>query len=145
MNRDVIVERLAKEFETKKEYVANVMDMLDNGDTVPFISRYRKELHGDMDVRGLSERYEYMKNLEARKETALAAIEEQGKLTPELKSRFENALTLGEVEDLYLPYRPKKKTRASVAKARGLEPLADLLRSLPKIFSAMKFPTLPPL
>lgn len=129
MNRDVIVERLAKEFETKKEYVANVMDMLDNGDTVPFISRYRKELHGDMDVRGLSERYEYMKNLEARKETALAAIEEQGKLTPELKSRFENALTLGEVEDLYLPYRPKKKTRASVAKARGLEPLADLLLS----------------
>lgn len=129
MNRDVIVERLAKEFETKKEYVANVMDMLDNGDTVPFISRYRKELHGDMDVRGLSERYEYMKNLEARKETALASIEEQGKLTPELKSRLENALTLGEVEDLYLPYRPKKKTRASVAKARGLEPLADLLLS----------------
>ena len=88
--------------------------MLENGDTVPFISRYRKELHGDMDVRTFSERYEYMKNLEARKDTVIAAIEEQGKLTDELKKKIEDAELLTNVEDLYLPYKQKKKTRASV-------------------------------
>ncbi|MGN0632657.1 MAG: Tex family protein [Oscillospiraceae bacterium] len=129
MNTENIISRLTDEFSTKREYVTNVMEMLDNGDTVPFISRYRKELHGDMDVRSFSERYEYLKNLEERKDTVLATIEEQGKLTDELRAKIENAQTAGEVEDLYLPYRPKKKTRASVAKERGLEPLADLLLS----------------
>jgi uncharacterized protein len=129
MNTENIVKRLTEEFATKREYVENVIEMLDNGDTVPFISRYRKELHGDMDVRSFSERYEYMKNLEARKDTVLASIEEQGKLTEELRGKIEAAAQLGELEDLYLPYRPKKKTRASVAKANGLEPLADKLLS----------------
>lgn len=129
MNKEFIIDRLTEEFSTKREYVGNVIEMLENGDTVPFISRYRKELHGDMDVRSFSERYEYMKNLEARKDTVLASIEEQGSLTEELKNKIASALLLTEVEDLYLPYRPKKKTRASVAKARGLEPLADLLMS----------------
>lgn len=129
MNTEIIVKRLTDEFATKKEYVENVIEMLENGDTVPFISRYRKELHGDMDVRSFSERYEYMKNLESRKDTVLASIEEQGKLTDELRAKIETAELLNVVEDLYLPYRPKKKTRASAAKARGLEPLADLLLS----------------
>ncbi len=127
MDTEKIIDRLTAEFATKREYVSNVMEMLENGDTVPFISRYRKELHGDMDVRTFSERYEYMKNLEARKDTVIAAIEEQGKLTDELRKKIEDAELLTNVEDLYLPYKQKKKTRASAAKARGLEPLADLL------------------
>jgi uncharacterized protein len=132
MNTEIIIDRLTAEFATRREYVTNVIEMLDGGDTVPFISRYRKELHGDMDVRSFSERYEYMKTLEARKDTVIASIEEQGKLTDELRGKIESAVALNEVEDLYLPYRPKKKTRASVAKARGLEPLADMLLSSEK-------------
>ncbi|MBP3270941.1 MAG: RNA-binding transcriptional accessory protein, partial [Ruminococcus sp.] len=123
MNTERIIDVLTKEFATKREYIENVINMLDEGATVPFISRYRKEMHGDMDVRSLSERYEYMKNLEARKDTVLASIEEQGKLTDELREKIESAELLTQVEDLYLPYRPKKKTRASAAKEKGLEPL----------------------
>lgn len=129
MNIENIIGRLTEEFNTKREYVTNVIEMLDNGDTVPFISRYRKEMHGDMDVRTFSERYEYMKNLEARKDTVIAAIEEQGSLTDELKEKISSANTLTAVEDLYMPYKQKKKTRASAAKAKGLEPLAALLMS----------------
>nr|WP_072417679.1 MULTISPECIES: Tex family protein [unclassified Ruminococcus] len=124
-----IVGRLTEEFATKREYVENVITMLDEGATVPFISRYRKEMHGDMDVRSFSERYEYMKNLEARKDTVIASIEEQGAMTDELRAKIGEATLLTQVEDLYLPFKPKKKTRASIAKARGLEPLADLLLS----------------
>lgn len=129
MNTERIIDVLTKEFATKREYIENVINMLDEGATVPFISRYRKEMHGDMDVRSLSERYEYMKNLEARKDTVLASIEEQGKLTDELREKIESAELLTQVEDLYLPYRPKKKTRASAAKEKGLEPLAELILS----------------
>ncbi len=129
MDTERIIDRLTEEFSTKREYVKNVIDMLDEGATVPFISRYRKEMHGDMDVRSFSERYEYMKNLEARKDTVIASIEEQGALTDELRQKLSEATLLTQVEDLYLPFKPKKKTRASAAKAKGLEPLADLLMS----------------
>lgn len=129
MDKEKIIDRLAAEFNTKREYAANVVEMLDNGDTVPFISRYRKEMHGDMDVRSFSERYEYAKNLEARKDTVIASIEEQGKLTDELRKKIEDAELLTNVEDLYMPFKQKKKTRASAAKAKGLEPLAELLLS----------------
>ncbi|SDA18594.1 uncharacterized protein SAMN02910447_01510 [Ruminococcus sp. YE71] len=129
MDMERIVGRLTEEFATKREYVENVITMLDEGATVPFISRYRKEMHGDMDVRSFSERYEYMKNLEARKDTVIASIEEQGAMTDELRAKIGEATLLTQVEDLYLPFKPKKKTRASIAKARGLEPLADLLLS----------------
>jgi uncharacterized protein len=103
---------------------------LDAGNTVPFISRYRKEVTGSLDenqIRSIEERMNYLRTLEARKDAILKSIEEQGKLTPELKSKIEKAIKLQEVEDLYLPYKPKKRTRATVAREKGLEPLAELI------------------
>jgi uncharacterized protein len=121
---------IAGELNLKSAQVANTIDLLDSGNTVPFIARYRKEATGKLDeekIRAIEERIRYLRSLQERKETILRSIEEQGKLTPELASRIENSLKLQEIEDLYLPYRPKKRTRATLAKERGLEPLAQII------------------
>ena len=127
-----IKKQLAEEFSLKEEHCSNIVDLLDQGDTVPFIARYRKEMHGATDdqvIRELSERYEYLKGLVKRKEEIQASIEAQGKWTDELAAALDAAKTLTEAEDIYRPYKQKKKTRASVAVARGLEPLADIIEA----------------
>ena len=125
-----ISEILAQELNCKQEYIENVIALLDEGNTIPFIARYRKELHGSMDdtaLRTLEERLAYLRNLAERKESVKASIAEQEKLTDELAAAIDAAQTLAEVEDLYRPYKPKRRTRATVAKEKGLEPLAALL------------------
>ena len=105
----------------------NVVQLLDEGNTIPFIARYRKELHGAMDdttLRNLETKLRYLRSLQERREEVLRAMESQGKLTPALRRAVEAAGTLAEVEDLYRPYRPKRRTRATVAREKGLEPLA---------------------
>ena len=121
---------LSKELSVPEGYIENVIRLLDEGNTLPFIARYRKELHGAMDdttLRTLETRLQYLRNLDARREEVKSSIEAQGKLTAELSAAIEAAKTLAEVEDLYRPYKPKRKTRASVAKALGLEPLAQAI------------------
>ena len=121
---------LSAELGQKPEWVANVVTLLDEGNTIPFIARYRKELHGAMDdttLRTLADRLQYLRNLEKRKEEVLRSIGEQEKLTPELEAAIAAAVTLAEVEDIYRPYKPKRRTRATVAREKGLEPLAQLL------------------
>ncbi|MBR7149667.1 MAG: helix-hairpin-helix domain-containing protein, partial [Oscillospiraceae bacterium] len=125
-----ITEQLAKELSRPLQHVENVVALLDEGNTIPFIARYRKELHGSMDdtaLRTLEERLAYLRNLAARRETVKASIAEQDKLTDELAAAIDAAATLAEVEDLYRPYKPKRRTRATIAKEKGLEPLAVLL------------------
>ncbi len=125
-----IVKTLASELGREPKHVQNVIALLDEGNTVPFIARYRKELHGSMDdtlLRTLETRLKYLRSLEERRQTVETAIEAQGKLTDELKAALEACLTLAELEDLYRPYKQKRRTRASVAKEKGLEPLALLL------------------
>ena len=122
-----IVEKLASEFQIRVSQVENTVNLIDEGNTIPFIARYRKEVTGgltDVILRDLDERLTYLRNLEERKEEVIRLIEEQGKLTDELKSEIEKAEVLQRVEDLYKPYKKKKATRASKAKERGLEPLA---------------------
>ncbi len=121
---------LANELEQKQEHVENVIRLIDEGNTIPFIARYRKEMHGTMDdqtIRTLVERLQYLRNLDTRREEVKAAIQSQDKLTDELSIAIDRASTLAEVEDLYRPFKQKRRTRASVAKERGLEPLAELL------------------
>ena len=125
-----IISQLAAELHQKQAYVENVVNLLDEGNTIPFIARYRKELHGSMDdttLRELETRLEYLRGLDERRKTIEKAVEAQGKLTDALKQAIEDAATLAELEDLYRPYKPKRKTRASIAKEKGLEPLAALL------------------
>ena len=125
-----IIQTLAQELGKKPQYVENVIRLLDEGNTIPFIARYRKELHGAMDdtsLRALEERLQYLRGLDERRETVKRAIDEQGKLTEELTAAIDGARTLAEVEDLYRPYKQKRRTRATMAKERGLEPLALLL------------------
>ena len=125
-----IIQTLAQELDKKPQYVENVVRLLDEGNTIPFIARYRKELHGAMDdtsLRTLEERLQYLRGLEERREAVKNAIEEQGKLTAELTAAIDHAKTLAEVEDLYRPYKQKRRTRATAAKEKGLEPLAALL------------------
>ena len=125
-----IIQTLAQELDKKPQYVENVVRLLDEGNTIPFIARYRKELHGGMDdtsLRTLEERLQYLRGLEERREAVKNAIEEQGKLTAELTAAIDRAKTLAEVEDLYRPYKQKRRTRATVAREKGLEPLAALL------------------
>jgi len=119
---------IANEIDLQAGQVARTVELLDGGNTVPFIARYRKEVTGGLNedqIRQIEDRIRYLRNLEERKATVLDSIESQGKLTPELKEKIERATRLQEVEDLYLPYRPKKRTRATVAKEKGLEPLAE--------------------
>lgn len=125
-----IREVLAQEFSLKQEQVDAVLSLLEGGNTIPFIARYRKEVTGSLDdeiLRKFYDRYTYLLNLEDRRKTILKSIEEQGKLTDELKASIMEAKTLTELEDIYRPYKPKKKTRAIIAKEKGLEPLADYL------------------
>ena len=124
---DTIIQALSLELKQKEEYVANVVALLDEGNTIPFIARYRKEMHGSMDdttLRNLETRLQYLRNLADRKEEIIKSIENQGKLTEELAAQIMAAATLAEAEDLYRPYKQKRRTRATVAKEKGLEPLA---------------------
>lgn len=125
-----IAAKIAEELEIKKWQVEAVIKLIDEGNTIPFIARYRKEVHGSLDdeqLRNLNERLTYLRNLEEKKAQVIASIEEQGKLTEELKVQIEQAQTQVVVDDLYRPYRPKRRTRATIAKEKGLEPLADLI------------------
>ena len=125
-----IVKKLSEEFNLRADYAANIVALLDDGNTIPFIARYRKEMHGACDdqvLREFADRLTYLRNLDKRKEEVQASIEAQEKWTDELKAALDAALTLTEVEDIYRPYKQKKKTRASVAIERGLEPLADII------------------
>ena len=124
---DRLIETLALEFSQKESYVSNVVSLLDEGNTIPFIARYRKEMHGAMDdttLRNLETRLNYLRNLAQRKEEVRNSIESQGKLTDELSAAIDAATTLAEVEDVYRPYKQKRRTRATIAKEKGLEPLA---------------------
>ena len=125
-----MIQTLAQELNKDPRHVENVVRLLDEGNTIPFIARYRKELHGAMDdtsLRTLEERLQYLRGLEERRNTVKKSIEEQGKLTEELAAAIDSAQTLAEVEDLYRPYKQKRRTRATVAREKGLEPLAQLL------------------
>ena len=127
---ETIARLLAQELGQSEHHVQNVIDLLDEGNTIPFIARYRKELHGSMDdttLRTLEERLQYLRNLQQRREEVKASIENQGKLTEELSAAIDAAATLAEVEDLYRPYKPKRRTRATMAREKGLEPLAAVL------------------
>ncbi len=125
-----IIKTLAQELEIKPWQAEAAVGLIDDGNTIPFISRYRKEATGSLNdevLRKLFERLNYLRNLEEKKAQVLSTIEEQGKLTPELRKQIEDAQTLVVVEDLYRPYRPKRRTRATIAKEKGLEPLANLI------------------
>ena len=125
-----ILQTITEELQVKKWQVEAAVKLIDEGNTIPFISRYRKEATGalnDEQLRALSERLNYLRNLEEKKAQVLSSIEEQGKLTPELKKQIEEAATLVLVDDLYRPYRPKRRTRATIAKEKGLEPLANII------------------
>ncbi len=125
-----IIKVISEELKVQKWQVEAAVKLIDEGNTIPFISRYRKEATGalnDEALRNLHERLVYLRGLQERKETVLASIKEQGKLTEELKAKIEAAQTMVAVEDLYRPYKPKRKTRASVAKEKGLEPLANII------------------
>lgn len=123
---------LAQQFNIKEEYAKNIIALLDDGNTIPFIARYRKEMHGSMDdqlIREFSEKLEYLRGLDKRREEIRTLIDSQEKLTDEISASLDKATTLSELEDIYRPYKPKRKTRASIAKEKGLEPLAlDILK-----------------
>jgi uncharacterized protein len=125
-----LIKQLAKELALRPEQVERTIKLFDEGNTMPFIARYRKEVTGGLDeeqLRTLEERLSYLRNLEARKEEVLRLIGEQGKLTPQLEEAIKQATILQEVEDYYRPFRPKRRTRATMAKEKGLEPLALMI------------------
>ncbi|NLI89600.1 MAG: RNA-binding transcriptional accessory protein [Epulopiscium sp.] len=125
-----IIKILQTELSLKPKQVKNTIELIDEGNTIPFIARYRKEATGSLSdevLRDFNERLEYLRNLEAKKEQVIESIKEQEALTPELKAKIEKATTITQVDDLYLPYRPKRRTRAIIAKEKGLEPLANLI------------------
>ena len=127
---DKIAKIIASELQIRENQVESAIKLIDEGNTIPFIARYRKEATGGLSdeiLRDLGERLTYLRNLEKRKEEVKKSIEEQGKLTEDISKSIEDAITLAEVEDIYRPYKPKKKTRATVAKAKGLEPLANII------------------
>ena len=123
-----IIAKIAEELNIRKNQAEAAVKLIDEGNTIPFIARYRKEATGALNdevLRNLFDRLNYLRNLEEKKESVLSSIEEQGKLTEELKAQILAAETQVAVDDLYRPYRPKRRTRATIAKERGLEPLAD--------------------
>ncbi|WP_054956519.1 Tex family protein [Paenibacillus dakarensis] len=135
-----IVKQIAKELQLSVKQVRTTVDLLDEGNTIPFIARYRKEMTGELDenrLRDIEERSNYLRNLEVRKREVIRIIDEQGKLTDELRASINQAVKLQEVEDLYRPYKQKRKTRASVAKEKGLEPLAAWIWDQPKDGNAL--------
>jgi len=130
MTEQQIYQIVTEETHLRINQIIQTMEMLDEGNTVPFLARYRKERTGSLDevkIRLIQDRVEYLRALEKRKETVLSSIEKQGKLTPELKAKIEATTKLQDLEDLYLPFKPKKRTRASIAREKGLQPLADLI------------------
>ena len=136
-----ILQTITQEFNLTPNHAKNILALLDEGNTVPFIARYRKELTGNCDdqvLRELSDRLSYLRNLEKRKEEVASAIEEQGKMTDEIRDALDKAATLTEVEDIYRPYKQKRKTRASVAIAKGLQPLADAIFAQDKALNVRK-------
>ena len=125
-----ICQKIATELQIKPKQVEATVKLIDEGNTIPFIARYRKEVTGALNdevLRNLFDRLTYLRNLEEKKESVLKSIEEQGLLTEELKKDIENAETMVVLEDIYRPYRPKRRTRAMIAKERGLEPLANII------------------
>ena len=125
-----ISQQLTEEFNLRPDHVRNILQLLDEGNTIPFIARYRKEMTGAIDdqvLRAFNDRYEYLKNLEKRKQEVANSITEQGKMTEEIQSAIDVAQTMTEVEDIYRPFKQKKKTRASVAIEKGLQPLAEFI------------------
>lgn len=128
-----IFKSIAKSLNITEKQVEKTVELIDEGNTIPFISRYRKEVTGNLDdttLRNLDEELTYLRTLEKRKEDVLRLIDEQGKLTDEIKEKIEKSIKLQEIEDIYLPFKPKKRTRATMAKEKGLEPLAELILSL---------------
>ena len=125
-----ILQTIIQEFNLNPTHAKNIIALIDEGNTIPFIARYRKEMTGACDdqvLRALSDRLTYLRNLEKRKEEVANAITEQGKMTEDIRIALGKAVTLTEVEDIYRPYKQKRKTRASVAIAKGLQPLADAI------------------
>ena len=123
-------QELANEFNIRESHATNIINLIEEGNTIPFIARYRKEMTGSIDdqvLRDLADRYSYLKNLEKRKGEIISSITEQGKMTDELLNQIQNAVTQTELEDIYRPYKPKRKTRASEAIKKGLQPLADII------------------
>ena len=136
-----IIATIAQELEIKKSQVDAAVKLIDEGNTIPFIARYRKEATGALNdeiLRNLFDRLTYLRNLEEKKQTVLSSIEEQGKLTEELKAQILAAQTQVAVDDLYRPYRPKRRTRATIAKEKGLEPLANTLMEQKLSVSALE-------
>ena len=130
MNENQMYSVIADELSIRQNQVKNTIELLDSDNTVPFIARYRKEVTGSLDeeqIRSIEDRMRYLRILAERKKTVLKSIEDQGKLTPELEEKIRAAQKLQDVEDLYLPYKPRRRTRATIAKEKGLEPLADLI------------------
>ena len=125
-----IIEQLAEEFKVRKAQVENVVRLIDEGNTIPFIARYRKEMTGELNdqvLREINDRLQYLRNLDERKTAVKRLIDEQGKLDDEIANALDKAATLQEVEDIYRPFKPKRRTRASIAREKGLEPMALLL------------------
>lgn len=132
---DILIKNIARQLNIKEQQVRNTLNLLNEGNTVPFIARYRKEMTQNLDedqIRTIQEQFQYQTNLQKRKEDVMRLIETQGKLTDELKQEIEKCLKMSEVEDIYRPYQQKRKTRATEAIRQGLEPLANFLLSLPK-------------
>ena len=124
------VKQLSEEFSIKSEYAQNIINLLDEGNTIPFIARYRKEMHGTLDdqtIRAISERLEYLRGLDKRREEIFNLITGLEKMNDDIQKALDGAKTLAELEDIYRPFKPKRKTRASVAKEKGLDPLADMI------------------
>jgi uncharacterized protein len=130
MSTDRHIEFVARKLGLHEWQVENTLRLLDDGATIPFISRYRKEMTGSLDevkLMNIKDEYERLKELDKRRESIIKSVEEQEKMTPELRGKIDSALTLSELEDIYLPYRPKRRTRATIAKEKGLEPLAEII------------------
>jgi uncharacterized protein len=130
MGADKNIVFIAKKLGLHEWQVENTLRLLDDGATIPFISRYRKEMTGSLDevkLMHIKEEYERLKELAKRRESIIKSIEEQEKMTPDLREKIDGALTMAELEDIYLPYKPKRRTRATIAKEKGLEPLAEII------------------
>src|SRR5512140_3803183 len=130
MSADKHIEFIAKKLGLHGWQVENTIRLLDDGATIPFISRYRKEMTGSLDevqLMHIKDEFSRLKELDARRKSIIKSIGEQEKMTPELREKIDAALTLAEIEDIYLPYRPKRRTRATIAREKGLEPFAEIL------------------
>src|SRR5512140_368430 len=127
-NKNIVL--VARKLGLQEWQVENTIRLMDGGATIPFISRYRKEMTGSLDevkLMHIKEEYDRLRELDSRKEAVIKSIEEQEKMTPELRQKIDAAVTMSELEDIYLPYKPKRRTRATIAREKGLEPLATLI------------------